>query len=93
MKTVYESTLAIDAQMIHGLLASAGIPARVDGAYLQSIGGEIPLGNAVRVRVPPEREAEARSIIAEWERAPIPTDEQAAAEAAAAGLDEGEPEP
>ena len=92
MKTVFESTFAFQAQMVCDLLASAGVPARVDGSYLQGISGEIPLGNAVRVRVDPEREAEARAIIAEWERAPVPSDEAAAAEAAAAGLDEGEPE-
>jgi hypothetical protein len=86
MKTVYESSLAFQAQMICDLLVSAGVPARVDGSYLQSIGGEIPLGNAVRVRVEPEREAEARAIIAEWESAPVPSDEEAAAEAEAAGL-------
>jgi hypothetical protein len=89
MKTVYESSYAFQAQMIFDLLASAGVPARVDGSYLQSIGGEIPLGNAVRVRVDPEREAEARAIIAEWESAPIPSDEEAAAEAEAAGLGVG----
>ena len=48
--------------------------------------GEIPLGNAVRVRVEPARAAEARAIIAEWESAAIPSDEEAAAEAEAAGL-------
>ncbi|HEY6126252.1 MAG TPA: DUF2007 domain-containing protein, partial [Steroidobacteraceae bacterium] len=89
---VFESTLAFQAQMICNLLLAAGVPARVDGSYLQSIGGEIPLGNAVRVRVEADRAAEARAIIAEWERAPIPSDEEAAAEANAAGLGAG-PQP
>ena len=89
METVYETSLAFQAQMIFNLLVSAGVPARVDGSYLQSIGGEIPLGNAVRVRVEPERAAEARAIIAEWESAAIPSDEEAAAEAEAAGLGAG----
>ena len=91
MKTVFESTFAFQAQMVCDLLASAGVPARVDGSYLQGISGEIPLGNAVRVRVDPEREAEARAIIAEWEHAPVPSDEAAAAEAEAAGLGTGSP--
>ena len=86
METVYASTLAFHAEMICNLLVSAGIPARVDGSYLQGISGEIPLGNGVRVRVESSRAAEARAIIAEWESASIPTDEQAAAEAEAAGL-------
>lgn len=89
MKTVYETTFGFQAKMICDLLLAAGVPARVDGSYLQGIGGEIPLGNAVRVRVEPERESEARAIIAEWERAPIPSDEEAAAEAEGAGLGPG----
>jgi len=89
METVYETTFAFHAQMICDLLISAGVPARVDGSYLQGIGGEIPLGNAVRVRVEPARVAEARAIIAEWESAEIPSDEEAAAEAEAAGLGAG----
>jgi len=91
VETVYETSLAYQAQMICNLLISAGVPARVDGSYLQSIGGEIPLGNAVRVRVEPARALEARAIIAEWESAPIPSDEDAAAEAEAAGLGAGRP--
>jgi len=91
METVYATTLAFHAQMICDLLISAGVPARVDGSYLQSIGGEIPLGNAVRVRVEPARAAEARAIIAEWESAAIPSDDESAAEADAAGLGAGTP--
>jgi putative signal transducing protein len=91
MTSVYETTFAFQAQMICDLLVSAGVPARVDGSYLRGISGEVPLGNAVRVRVPPEREAEARAIIAEWESAPVPSDEAAAAEAEAAGLGAGKP--
>ena len=89
METVYATSFAFQAQMICDLLISAGVPARIDGSYLQSIGGEIPLGNAVRVRVEPAHAAEARAIIAEWERAEIPSDEEAAAEADAAGLGAG----
>jgi hypothetical protein len=91
METVYETSLAFQAQIICDLLIAAGVPARVDGSYLQGIGGEIPLGNAVRVRVETARAAEARAIIAEWESAEIPSDDQAAAEADAAGLGEGKP--
>ena len=45
----------------------------------------------MRVRVEPARAAEARAIIAEWESAEVPSDEEAAAEAEAAGLGTGEP--
>jgi len=91
MESVYETSFAFHAQMIFNLLTAAGVPARVDGSYLQGIGGEIPLGNAVRVRVEPARAAEARAIIAEWESAAIPSDDEAAAEADAAGLGAGRP--
>jgi hypothetical protein len=90
METVYSTTLAFHAQMICDLLISAGVPARVDGSFLQGISGEVPLGNAVRVRVDPARAGEARAIIAEWESAEIPSDEEAAAEAEAAGLGAGQ---
>jgi len=86
MESVYESSFAFQAQIICDLLISAGVPARVDGAYLQGIAGEIPVGNTVRVRVETARAPEARAILAEWESADIPSDEQAAAEAEAAGL-------
>ena len=65
---VYECTLAVEAHMICDLLTQAGIEARVDGAFLSGAGGELPLGNTVRVRVAPERAAEAREVIAEWEK-------------------------
>lgn len=65
---VYECTLAVEAHMICDLLTRAGIPARVDGALLTGAGGELPLGNTVNVRVAPERAAEAREVIADWEK-------------------------
>jgi len=64
---VYECTLAVEAHMICDLLSQAGISARVDGAFLSGAGGELPLGNMVKVRVTPDRAAEARAVIAEWE--------------------------
>ena len=71
---VYECTLTIEAQMICDLLARAGISARVDGEYLAGIAGELPLGSAVRVRVSPDRAAEAREVIAEWEKLQPPAE-------------------
>jgi len=66
--SVYECTLAVEAHMICDLLSQAGISARIDGEYLSGVGGELPLGNTVRVRVDPARAAEAREVIAEWEK-------------------------
>jgi hypothetical protein len=65
---VYECTLAVEAHMVCDLLSQAGISARVDGEFLAGAGGELPLGNTVKVRVAPERAAEAREVIAEWEK-------------------------
>jgi hypothetical protein len=71
---VYECTLALEAQMICDLLARAGISARVDGEFLAGVAGEIPLGSAVKVRVAPDRAAEARDVISEWEKIQPPPD-------------------
>lgn len=65
---VYECNLAVEAHMVCDLLSQAGISARVDGEFLQSAAGEIPLGNTVKVRVDPARAAEAREVIADWEK-------------------------
>src|ERR1041384_390957 len=65
---VYECNLAVEAHMICDLLSRAGIDARVDGEFLQGAAGELPGGNSVKVRVDPSRAAEAREVIAEWER-------------------------
>lgn len=65
---VYECNLAVEAHMVCDLLSQAGISARVDGEFLQGAAGEIPLGNTVKVRVDPSRAAEAREVIADWEK-------------------------
>src|SRR5689334_2923778 len=65
---VYECNLAVEAHMVCDLLSQAGISARVDGEFLQSAAGEIPLGNTVKVRVAPSRAGEAREVIADWEK-------------------------
>jgi len=75
---VYECNLAVEAHMVCDLLSQAGISARVDGEFLQSAAGEIPLGNTVKVRVDPSRVAEAREVIEDWEKLQ-PTPEPGAA--------------
>src|SRR5262245_24027229 len=67
-ESVYECTLAVEAHMVCDLLARAGIAARVDGEFLTGAGGELPLGNTVRVRVEPSSASEAREVIADWEK-------------------------
>jgi hypothetical protein len=75
---VYECNLAVEAHMICDILSQAGISARVDGEFLQSAAGEIPLGNTVKVRVDPSRAAEAREVISDWEKLEPPPDAAAA---------------
>ena len=69
MKTVFESQLAVEAHMILHLLQGAGIEGQVLGEFLQGGTGELPATRLVRVVVADEKEAEARGIIADWERA------------------------
>jgi len=68
METVFEASLALEAHLVRDLLERAGIPSHMEGEYLQGAAGELPLGNLVRVRVTSERAAEAREVIAEWEK-------------------------
>jgi len=75
---VYECNLAVEAHMVCDLLSQAGVSARVDGEFLQSAAGEIPLGNTVKVRVAPSRAAEAREVIADWEKLQPAAEPQAA---------------
>jgi hypothetical protein len=76
---VFECTLAVEAHMVCDLLASAGISARVEGEFLQTGAGELPVGNLVKVRVEPARAAEAREVIAEWEKQQPPPEPGAVA--------------
>lgn len=71
METVFEANLALDAHLVRDLLERAGIPATVEGEYLQGAAGELPLGGLVRVCVSPDRAKEAREVIAEWEQRPV----------------------
>jgi Putative prokaryotic signal transducing protein len=69
VETVFEAQFEFEAQMVRDLLQQAGIPARVDGAFLQSGAGELPPAGLVKVRVPLEHAKDAREIIADWEKA------------------------
>jgi putative signal transducing protein len=69
VETVFEAALEVEAHMVRDLLLRAGIPARIDGAFLQSGAGELPPGGIVKVRVAPEHARDAREIIADWEKA------------------------
>ena len=68
MKRIYDATNNIQAHMVMHVLEQAGVHAHVQGEFLQSGAGELPLGNLVGVVVDDEDVAIARQIIEDWEK-------------------------
>ena len=68
MKRVYEAANNIQAHIVMHVLEQAGVHAMVQGEFLQSGAGELPLGNLVGVVVDDEDVEIAREIIEDWER-------------------------
>ena len=68
MKRVYNAANHIQAHMVMHVLEQAGVQAMVQGEFLQSGAGELPLGNLVGVAVDDEDVAIAREIIEDWEK-------------------------
>jgi putative signal transducing protein len=68
MKRVFEAANHIQAHMVMHVLEQAGVHALVQGEFLQSGAGELPLGNLVAVAVADEDEEIAREIISDWEK-------------------------
>ncbi len=68
MKQVYQAANNIQAHMVMHVLEQAGVPALVQGEFLQSGAGELPLGGLVAVAVADEDVAIAREIIEDWEK-------------------------
>jgi len=68
MRRVFQAANHIQAHMVMHVLEQAGVHAHVQGEYLQSGAGELPLGNLVGVAVADEDVAIAREIISEWEK-------------------------
>jgi hypothetical protein len=64
---IYSASNSVDAYIIKGLLEQQGIPARVNGEYLQGGIGELPLIDLVTVSVEEEDYEEALSLIREYE--------------------------
>ncbi len=59
----------MDAQLIKGLLESEGIPAIVEGAFLQGGIGALPVEGLITVKVEDGLASRAASLIADFERA------------------------
>jgi putative signal transducing protein len=68
MKRVYNAANHIQAHMVMHVLEQAGVQAMVQGEFLQSGAGELPIGNLVGVAVDDEDVAVAREIIEDWEK-------------------------
>ena len=68
MKRVYNAANHIQAHMVMHVLEQAGVHAMVQGEFLQSGAGELPLGNLVGVAVDDVDVEIAREIIEDWER-------------------------
>ena len=68
MRRVFQAANHIQAHMVMHVLEQAGVHALVQGEYLQSGAGELPLGNLVGVAVADEDVEIARQIISEWEK-------------------------
>ena len=68
MKRVYNAANHIQAHMVMHVLEQAGVHAMVQGEFLQSGAGELPIGNLVGVAVDEEDVAIAREIIEDWEK-------------------------
>lgn len=67
MKTLYQASNSLEAQMLHDLLLQEDISTRVDGAYLQGGVGELPANGLVRLMVEAEDYERARAVIRRWE--------------------------
>ncbi|HEY7638092.1 MAG TPA: DUF2007 domain-containing protein [Steroidobacteraceae bacterium] len=68
MQRVYQAANHIQAHMVMHVLQQAGVHALVQGEYLQSGAGELPVGNLVGVAVADEDVEIAREIISDWEQ-------------------------
>jgi hypothetical protein len=66
MKTVFEAANSLEAHMILGLLAQAGIEGQILGEALQGGMGDLPAAGLVRVVVSDTDFVAARIIVEDW---------------------------
>ncbi len=70
MKIIYRAENPIDANLVKGLLAQAGIQAFVGGEYLQGGIGDLPAAGLVTVSVADDHVEAARRVVEEFEHQP-----------------------
>lgn len=81
MLIVYRAANIADAHLIRQMLEGAGIPAFIQGEYLQGAVGELPANTEILVHVADAHAEAAREIVDEWARAePIMMDDESAEE-------------
>ena len=69
MHVVYEPENLIEAHLLKGLLAQAGIAAHIRGEHLTGAMGELPALGLLAVMVADEDASAARALIADWHAA------------------------
>ncbi|MFZ2753284.1 MAG: DUF2007 domain-containing protein [Lysobacteraceae bacterium] len=69
MIIIYRAANIADAHLIRQLLEAEGIPAFIQGEYLQGAVGELPANTEILVHVADENADAARVVVDEWESA------------------------
>ena len=75
MQPVHEPAYLIEAYLVKGLLAQAGIESWVRGEHLVGAIGELPAVGLLAVMVADEDAEQARALVEDWSRA-APLDEE-----------------
>lgn len=67
MQIIYRAANLADAHLVRQLLESEGVPAFIQGEYLQGAVGELPANTEVFVHVHDAHVDAARAVVADWE--------------------------
>ncbi|MBL8264281.1 MAG: DUF2007 domain-containing protein [Xanthomonadaceae bacterium] len=67
MQIVYRAANLSDAHLLRQLMEAEGIPAFVQGEFLQGAVGELPANTEVFVVAPDEHVEAARAVVDDWE--------------------------
>ena len=77
MQIVYRAANLSDAHLLRQMMEAEGIPAFVQGEFLQGAVGELPANTEVFVRVPDHHVEAARAVVEDWERSePVGFDDE-----------------
>lgn len=76
MTPIYFAESPLDAELVAQLLRQAGITAHVLGSDLLGAVGELPALGLVKVWVEDVRVDAARALVADWQAAPVPSEDE-----------------